>query len=265
MRTRLRHLFSLSCAAVVWIAQPALAQETKEEDVGQAERNILVGKPLPGVDGKIVSINHFTLAPEYVGGKHYHSGPTYLYVLKGTLTIEEEGKPTRTLETGQVFEEPIGSPHQSSNQSADEPIELLMIQVQPFVYQCPPRWGEPLTMVECRAAADVGASDQLQHRCGRSPMVNLPFPGRCLAELPVSHAQLGCPSAQLRRRPSGIACSTSLGDAVEHAEAGVQIEQRGGWRLRGGLHQDRLLAVFWRNAARHRPPPARAEAYRARW
>jgi quercetin dioxygenase-like cupin family protein len=91
------------------------------------------------MDGKIFSINHFTLPPEYVGGKHYHPGPTYLYVLKGTLTVEEEGKPTRTLETGQVFEETIGSPHRSSNQSADEPVEVLMIQVhnegEPLMYQ----------------------------------------------------------------------------------------------------------------------------------
>jgi quercetin dioxygenase-like cupin family protein len=139
VRIRLKHLLPVSCAAVVWIAQAAFSEETKEEYVGQAEKNVLVEKPLPGVDDKIFSINHFTLPPEYVGGKHYHPGPTYLYVLKGTLTVEEEGKPTRTLEAGQVYEETIGSPHQSSNQSADEPIELLMIQVQnegePLMYQ----------------------------------------------------------------------------------------------------------------------------------
>jgi quercetin dioxygenase-like cupin family protein len=91
------------------------------------------------VDGKIVSINHFTLPPEYVGGKHYHSGPTYVYVLKSMLTIEEEGKPTQTFATGQVYEEPIGSPMQGFNQSADEATELLVIQVQdegePLMYQ----------------------------------------------------------------------------------------------------------------------------------
>jgi quercetin dioxygenase-like cupin family protein len=35
-------------------------------------------------------------------------------LLKGTLTVEEKGKPTQTLATGQVYEEPIGSPHRSS-------------------------------------------------------------------------------------------------------------------------------------------------------
>jgi hypothetical protein len=47
--------------------------------------------------------------------------------------------PTRTLETGQVYEESVGSPHQSSNPSADNVTEPLMIQVQnegePLMYQ----------------------------------------------------------------------------------------------------------------------------------
>ncbi|MGH6920936.1 MAG: cupin domain-containing protein [Geminicoccaceae bacterium] len=139
MRAPPRIMLHLTCAAVVLIAQPASAQETKEEYVPQAERNILVEKPLSGVDGKIVSINYFKMSPEYAGGMHSHSGPTYLYVLKGTLTVEEEGKPAQTLEAGQIYEEPIGSAHQSSNQSADEATELLVIQVQdegePLMYQ----------------------------------------------------------------------------------------------------------------------------------
>jgi quercetin dioxygenase-like cupin family protein len=139
MIARVRFMLPLSCAVVALIAQPVLAQEKKEEYVTKAERNILVEKPLPGVDGKIVSINHFRLPPEYVGGKHYHSGPTYVYVLKGTLTIEEEGKPTQAFEAGEVYEEPIGNPMQGFNKSADEPTELLVIQVQnegePLMYQ----------------------------------------------------------------------------------------------------------------------------------
>lgn len=127
------------CAALALIAQPAVAQEKKEEYVSTAERNVLVEKPLPGVDGKFVSINHFRMPPDWVGGRHYHSGPTYVYVLKGTLTIEEDGKPTQTFEAGQLYEEPIGNPMQGFNKSADEPIELLVMQVQnegePLMYQ----------------------------------------------------------------------------------------------------------------------------------
>ena len=139
MLTRVGLMLPLSCAAVALIAQPALAQDTKEEYVTKAERSVLVEKPFPGAEGKMISINHFKLPTEYVGGKHYHSGPTYVYVLKGTFTVEEEGKPAQTFEAGKLYEEPIGNSMQAFNKSADEPIELLVIQVQnegePLMYQ----------------------------------------------------------------------------------------------------------------------------------
>src|ERR687891_210034 len=134
-----RLMLPLSCAVVALVAQATLAQEKKEEYVSTAERNVLVEQPLPGVDGKYVSINHFKMPPEWVGGKHYHSGPAYVYVLKGTFTVEEEGKPAQTFQAGELYVEPIGNPMQAFNKSADEPFELLVFQVQndgePLMYQ----------------------------------------------------------------------------------------------------------------------------------
>lgn len=139
MLTRARLIVPLSCAAVAVVTQSALAQEEKEEYVTTAERNVLVEKPLPGVEGKIISINHVKMPPEWVGGKHYHSGPTYVYVLDGTFTVEEEGKPAQTFEAGELYQEPMGNAMQAFNTSADGPMELLVIQVQnegePLMYQ----------------------------------------------------------------------------------------------------------------------------------
>jgi quercetin dioxygenase-like cupin family protein len=126
-------------AAVGLGLSPLSAQEKKEEYVSKAERTTLVEEPLSGADGKIVSINHFKLPPEFVGGKHYHSGPVYVYILEGSFTVEEQGKPPQTFEAGEVYEEPVGQPMQAFNKSASEPIELLVIQVQdegePMMYQ----------------------------------------------------------------------------------------------------------------------------------
>lgn len=139
MLTRARLIVPLSCAAVAVVTQSALAQEEKEEYVTTAERNVLVEKPLPGVEDKIVSINHVKMPAEWVGGRHYHSGPTYVYVLEGTLTIEQEGKPVQTFEAGDLYVEPVGNPMQAFNKSAEEPMELLVFQVQnegePLMYQ----------------------------------------------------------------------------------------------------------------------------------
>ena len=139
MLDRLSLMLPLMCAAVALITHTALAQEQKEEYVSTAETNVLVEEALAGAEGKIVSINHFKMPAEWVGGKHYHSGPTYVYVLQGTLTIEEDGKPVQTFAAGDLYVEPIGNPMQAFNKSADEPIELLVFQVQnegePLMYQ----------------------------------------------------------------------------------------------------------------------------------
>jgi len=132
-------MLALSCAVLALTTQPAAAQEQEEEYVTTAERNVLLEEALPGIEGKIVSINHFVMPTEWTGGKHYHSGPTYVYVLKGTFTVEEEGKPARTFQAGELYVEPIGSPMQAFNKSAEEPFELLVFQIQnegePLMYQ----------------------------------------------------------------------------------------------------------------------------------
>jgi quercetin dioxygenase-like cupin family protein len=91
------------------------------------------------VEGKIISTNHVKAPPEWVGGRHYHSGRTYVYVLEGTFTVEEEGKPAQTSRPVGFTRSPVGNPMKAFNKSADAPMELLVIQVQnedkPLMYQ----------------------------------------------------------------------------------------------------------------------------------
>lgn len=121
------------------IGTPVFAAEEKEEYVSEAEKTKLVEKALPNAEGKVIHIDHIKFPPDFVGGKHYHSGPVYVYVLDGTFAIDEEGKPTKTFETGEVYEEPIGQTMQATNKSADGPLEVLVIQVsdegEPLMYR----------------------------------------------------------------------------------------------------------------------------------
>jgi quercetin dioxygenase-like cupin family protein len=116
------------------------AQEQKEEYVSKAERTNLIEASLPGAEGKIISINRFKLPAGFEGGRHSHTGPTYVYVVSGTFKVEVEGKGMQTFEAGELYQEPLGQPMQGFNESADEPIELLVIQVQDE--------GEPLMVRE---------------------------------------------------------------------------------------------------------------------
>jgi quercetin dioxygenase-like cupin family protein len=131
---------SLTFAAIVatgaMVGTAYAEEKTTKEYVSTADLKTLVQKPIPGTDGAQITLFHVAAKPGWVGGKHYHTGPVYVYVLKGPFTIEEEGKGTITFEAGQVYEEPIGKPMQASNVSATEPMELLVIQVN--------KEGEPL-------------------------------------------------------------------------------------------------------------------------
>jgi hypothetical protein len=78
--------------------QDALATEKKEAYVPPgAVKKGLIKEPLHGVKAQIVTVDQYTMPAGWVGGKHYHSGPVYVYVLEGSFTIDEQGKERRSL------------------------------------------------------------------------------------------------------------------------------------------------------------------------
>lgn len=104
------------------------AAEAEEEYVTKAKVETLHQAPLPGVEGKEVMIKHFKIPPGFVGGRHYHPGPVYVYVLKGELTIETEDG-TKTYKTGEVYPEPLNEPMQGKNLSTSDGLEFIVFQV----------------------------------------------------------------------------------------------------------------------------------------
>lgn len=118
-------------------AQGALAADKKEVYVSPgAERKPLFIGPLHGTDGREVTIEQFTFPPGWVGDKHYHTGPVFVYILEGAFAVTEQGKKDQTFNAGALYEEPIGTPMQARNLSRSEPLKVLLIQVG--------RKGEPL-------------------------------------------------------------------------------------------------------------------------
>lgn len=117
----------------------ASAQEPKAIYVPTADLNTLVDKPLPGVEGKHLTILRGAFPAGWVGGRHYHTGPVYVYVLEGHFTVDEQGKPRQTFTAGQLYEEPIGTPMQARNISGSEQLKVLLFQVhghgEPLAYK----------------------------------------------------------------------------------------------------------------------------------
>jgi AhpD family alkylhydroperoxidase len=107
----------------------ALAASKEEYKSPGSAKEVLLKEPLRGVKDEEVTILHVTFPPGWVGGKHYHTGPVYVYVLSGTFVVREKGKDPQTLPAGTLYREPIGNPMLAHNASTTEAAEILVMQI----------------------------------------------------------------------------------------------------------------------------------------
>lgn len=92
-------------------------------------KKVLLKEPLHGVKDEQVTVIRLTLPPGWVGGKHYHTGPVYVYGLRGAFVVHEKGKDPQTITPGTLYREPIGNPMQARNASTSEASEVLVVQI----------------------------------------------------------------------------------------------------------------------------------------
>ncbi len=118
---------ALAAAMIVGMASFHSAH-AQQAYVPKAKVKTLHQAPLPGVEGKEVIIKHFGLPPGFVGGRHSHPGPVYVYVLKGEFNVETKSG-TKTYKAGQLYPESLDQVMQARNLSASDDLELLVFQV----------------------------------------------------------------------------------------------------------------------------------------
>jgi len=111
----------------------------KEEYITSAAMKALLKASIPGVEGKQITIIEATVPPGWVGGRHYHTGPVYVYVLEGAFTVDEQGKARQTFRPGELYSEPLHTPMQAFNLSASERARVLLVQIhgpdEPLMYR----------------------------------------------------------------------------------------------------------------------------------
>ncbi len=118
---------ALAAAMVVGMSSFHVAHAQKAY-IPKAKVKSLHQAPLPGVAGKEVIIKHFSFSPGYVGGRHSHTGPVYVYVLEGVLTVITK-KGTETYKAGELYPEPLKSVMQGKNVSGSNDLKLVVFQV----------------------------------------------------------------------------------------------------------------------------------------
>ncbi len=110
-------------------AVPALDADAQTEYKPKAKVTTLADVPLIGMAGRKVIIKHFELPPGFVGGKHFHPGHVFVYVLEGEITVEMEGDAPLTLKPGELLQEPLGRVMRGKNLSADDAVKIVVFQI----------------------------------------------------------------------------------------------------------------------------------------
>ncbi|MCV2873458.1 cupin domain-containing protein [Defluviimonas sp. WL0050] len=114
-------------------AMTAICTATAAQEAGEAytpgERVELTNTPLPGAEGQAIAIQRVTFAGGWTGERHTHGGPVFVYVLDGEITVELEGQGPTTLSAGGFAAEPMDTAMVARNESATDPVTILLIQV----------------------------------------------------------------------------------------------------------------------------------------
>ena len=95
---------------------------TQDEPI---KRTVLFRGDLEGAPGKEIVVFVADLAPGAVGGKHYHPGPEFFYVLEGTLAHEPDGGSPHMMKTGTFGSNPNKGIHLIRNPSTTERAQAI--------------------------------------------------------------------------------------------------------------------------------------------
>ena len=100
--------------AVVVIAGVAGIQASNAQQTPSVKRNLVMKQDMD-VPGREAVMALVELPPGSAEGNHTHPAEVYVFVQEGTITLENEGKPTATLKAGDVFFIAPGKIHQAIN------------------------------------------------------------------------------------------------------------------------------------------------------
>ena len=128
MKKTKRLLSTALASAVLFGIASFQVTNAAEVYVSKAKVKTLHKAPLQGVEGKEMVVKHFGLPAEFVGGKHMHPGPVFVYVLEGELTVELASE-TKTFKAGELYAEDINTAMVGKNLSATDDLEILVFQV----------------------------------------------------------------------------------------------------------------------------------------
>jgi len=120
-----RRLPGISLLSAMILAIASFQAIAHESNVTKPAKKILLQAPLAGMDGLEMTVAHVAVPAGFVGGKHKHPGPVFVYVLEGELTVELDGV-TKTFKAGELYPEDIDAAMVGRNMSTTDDLKLLI-------------------------------------------------------------------------------------------------------------------------------------------
>jgi quercetin dioxygenase-like cupin family protein len=132
-----RTAIMLVLTLAVGLALGALGDRLLSAQQEPLKRTVLLKTDLAGIEGKEALLVLAEIAPGAASGKHYHPGDELVYVLEGSLILEQDGKAPVTLKAGDVAHTPAKLPHNGKNISPTAPVKIVIAYIV--------EKGQPLT------------------------------------------------------------------------------------------------------------------------
>ncbi len=124
----MKHIFNIPLLLVLSMGMASFQVTAHEENVTKPQKKVLHQALLAGVEGMEMTVAHIAVPSGFVGGKHTHPGPVFVYVLEGELTVELEGE-IKTFAEGELYPEDINAAMVGKNLSSSDDLKLLISHV----------------------------------------------------------------------------------------------------------------------------------------
>ena len=138
-----RNVVMFTLALAIGIAIGMIGSQLINAQQPPAKSPVLLRTDLSGIEGKEGAILLSEIAPGAVGGKHYHPGHMFGYIIEGSMIMEFEDKPPVTFKPGETFYLVPNQVHYAKNVSMTAPVNVLNFLVankgQPL--NVPVKWG----------------------------------------------------------------------------------------------------------------------------
>lgn len=96
----------------------------------KAKSTLLMEQKLEGLPGYVVQVVLVEGPPGWIGGRHYHPGYLFGYILEGSYEFNFDDMTSRTVKAGEAFYETPNTVMRSKNGSGTEWVRDIVFQIK---------------------------------------------------------------------------------------------------------------------------------------